>query len=97
MPIYIERQSHLVQSKELEKQWSDDWIKQKSKGICEHCHLRPSVCIHEIVPKSLSPASWWWDENRIALCNECHTMVHTKGTKKMATQLYSDIDYRCNF
>ena len=100
MPIYVERRSQSPNSEQTLEQkikLVDATIQQSSKGICEFCKKRASVCIHEIEPKSLVPAIWWLEENRIALCHICHDKVHSTGTRKMAEKLREAIAYRTLF
>ncbi len=47
----------------------------------------PAVVLHEIVPKSKRPKTWNTPDNRIPLCNDCHLLAHSRGTKRMQDEL----------
>lgn len=54
------------------------------------CAINPAhraEVVHEIEMKSLRPSNWWEIENMIPLCNACHNMVHSEGTKKWRAEL----------
>jgi len=53
---------------------------------CARCGT-PTRVIHEIVPKSLAPASWWELDNLICLCPQCHDYAHELGTRERADEL----------
>ncbi len=56
----------------------------------KRCALNPShyaTTIHEIVPRSLRPDSWWDMDNMIPLCAKCHDKVHNKGSKNYKDEL----------
>lgn len=53
---------------------------------CARCR-KPATTLHEIVPKSKRPRDWDEKENRIPLCNECHTLVHSKGAINFEKEL----------
>lgn len=57
---------------------------------CVVCFL-PAVCVHEIQPKS-QRKDWQAWENRVPLCNACHTVVHKVGAKFTAATLIRDRD-----
>ena len=61
------------------------------------CLLNPAqiaVVVHEIIPRSQRPKTWWEFENRVALCHECHDKIHREGNnekwKSMLTKLRKD-------
>lgn len=53
---------------------------------CVRCG-KPSEIVHEIVPKSRRPKTWMLPENRVVLCNECHTWAHHRGASTSAEEL----------
>lgn len=53
--------------------WQEAW--DLFEGICVLCQGRAG-CIHEIVPRSRRPSDWWKIDNRVALCNYCHSQIH---------------------
>lgn len=55
---------------------------------CALCFGRASA-MHEIVPRSKKPDNLFDLENRVPLCETCHDLVHTKGTRKMEERLKS--------
>ena len=57
------------------------------KGRCALNPAHTAAVVHEIEMKSLRPKDWWELDNMIPLCNKCHTMVHSEGTKKWRSKL----------
>jgi 5-methylcytosine-specific restriction endonuclease McrA len=42
---------------------------------CLKCR-KPTRVVHEIEYRSRRPKTWWWFENRVPLCHECHRWAH---------------------
>lgn len=55
-------------------------------GRCARCG-KPSIVLHEIVPKSKRPKTWNTPDNRIPLDNDCHLLAHAKGTRNSKDEL----------
>ena len=53
-------------------------------GICAYCRVNSAAVVHEIIPKSLSPRSWWLGENLMPLCVPCHESAHD-GSRALAS------------
>ena len=54
------------------------------------CAVNPAheaTVIHEIEPRSTRPADWWELDNMIPLCSNCHTLIHSEGTKAWRVRL----------
>jgi 5-methylcytosine-specific restriction endonuclease McrA len=48
------------------------------------CALNPAhraTVLHHIIPRSIYVGDPDTPENLIPLCNECHSMIHQKGTR----------------
>lgn len=50
------------------------------KGTCALC-FKPATSVHEIVPRSSIPKTWMDIDNRITLCQSCHSMVQESPSK----------------
>lgn len=61
-------------------------ILEKYRNKCIRCR-KPTNIIHEIEPKSRRPKTWWKEDNRVPLCQECHLWAHKLGTKKSREEL----------
>ena len=48
---------------------------------CIACWQRDAVTLHELIPKSLAPNTWNTKDNKVPLCNICHTKAHDRGTR----------------
>lgn len=46
-----------------------------------------AVTIHEIIPRSKAPRTWDRDDNKVALCNDCHEKIHRKGAMNFVDEL----------
>lgn len=55
-------------------------------GRCILCK-QEAVTLHEIIPKSKRPKTWNTPENRVPVCNNCHTKIHNTGTKHFVSVL----------
>lgn len=59
----------------------DDIIFKMFGNSCVMCGGH-AVCIHEMLPKSLSPRRWYLRSNRVPLCDDCHQWAHNIGTAR---------------
>lgn len=84
VPQLIKDREQIAQEK------MDYWeaVMEKFKGNCVVCYpntvsrFRGGVTVHEIVPRSKLPNSWWKSvENGCPLCQEDHTRVHEMSQK----------------
>ena len=57
------------------------------KGKCILCDRRKAVTLHEIIPRSKRPKAWQDPKNRVPVCAECHTHIHTLGAKNFVSVL----------
>jgi len=53
---------------------------------CVRCG-KSSETVHELVPRSRRPNTWWFPSNRVVLCFECHFWSHSRGAKSSADEL----------
>jgi hypothetical protein len=58
-------------------------------GRCAYHQLNhPAACIHEIIPRSRRPRSYWKDPlNMIPICDELHQQVHREGAANWSERL----------
>jgi hypothetical protein len=56
------------------------------KNRCIICR-RETIVVHEIIPRSLAPATWEWWINRVLLCIEHHDQVHRDGALNWRVRL----------
>ena len=50
-------------------------------STCILCRATFGVTVHELIPRSLAPKSWKRIDNRVCLCNDCHTKIHNMSKK----------------
>ena len=69
--------------------WTDEEIQifKEFDYKCIACWIRDADTLHELIPKSLAPKTWKQPENRVPLCNKCHTEAHDHGTRKSRVYL----------
>lgn len=65
---------------------SKDCIHLLWRNKCIRCR-KPSVVVHEVIPKSLLPSEWQSWQNQVALCSECHEFAHAVGTVNSKQEL----------
>lgn len=61
-------------------------ILKRYEFTCVLC-LGRATAVHEIVPKSKKPTDWWAFDNRVPLCQTCHSRVHEEGTRLWESRL----------
>jgi 5-methylcytosine-specific restriction endonuclease McrA len=67
----------------------DEWeqlISSLYKKRCILC-LKRYTTIHEIIPKSQLPGAWRSLDNCVPVCHECHTKIHSFGSRKFVEDL----------
>lgn len=63
--------------------------------LCYVCLRKPSVCTHEIIPRSKGGELEKY--NQVELCASCHEKIHREGTSKwqdrlvLAKQYYEEV------
>lgn len=58
-----------------------DLIFKLYNGRCILCRATYGVTVHELTPRSLAPKTWKKIDNRVCLCNECHTKIHNMSKR----------------
>jgi len=76
-PVSKERMEYLINNPNTEVEENE--IFNIYRGKCIVCR-KPSIVVHELIPRSLLPNSWRRWINRVILCNACHHDAHAHGT-----------------